>query len=126
MWTDDWIGIPWAELGRGPDDYDCLGLFLALQKVRHGRALQDPCCTATEALRRSVVDRERHRWTRVENPQEGDALMFRVRGHALHIAYALPGRMMLHSSAEIGESAVECMDGALWSNRLEGIYRYAA
>jgi hypothetical protein len=52
--------------------------------------------------------------------------LFRVRGYELHIAYALPGRRMLHSSADIGESVVEDIDSADWANRLTGIFRYAA
>ena len=42
MWTDAWIGIPYQDLGRGPDAYDCLGLFLAVQRVRHNRVIFYP------------------------------------------------------------------------------------
>jgi len=126
MWTDNWVGIPYGELGRGPDSYDCLGLFVTLQKLRHGREVFDPLCTVTEAARQAIAEREKSKWTRVDRAEEGDGLLFRVRGLQLHIGYALPSGLMLHSSADLGESAIECVGSSLWAVRLEGIYRHAA
>jgi probable lipoprotein NlpC len=125
MWTDEWVGIPYAKLGRGPDGFDCLGLFVTLQKLRHGRAVFDPLCTVGQAARHAIADREKLNWTRVACAEEGDALLFRVKGLQLHIAYALPSGRMLHSSADLGESALECVGSSLWAPRLEGIYRHA-
>ena len=56
MWTDDWIGIPYQERGRGPE-YDCLGLFVALQRDRHGRAIFDPACSMKSAALQRLADR---------------------------------------------------------------------
>ena len=124
MWTDVWIGLPYAELGRGPREFDCLGLFLALQGDRHGRTLFDPRCTMGLAARRDIVESQRSGWRPVEIASEGDALVFRVRGHLLHIGYAVNKRLMLHTSQETGESVLEDFLSIAWGGRLEGIYRY--
>ncbi len=124
MWTDDWIGLPYQKIGRGPESYDCLGLFLALQHTRHGRALPDPLCTMIEAARRHVADQNRPSWRRVAVAQEGDAVLFRVRGMALHVGYALGPRLMLHVQ-DAAASVIEDFTDMSWRARLEGIYTYA-
>lgn len=124
MWSDDWVGLPYAELGRGPEEYDCLGLFLTLQRVRHGRELFDPLCTMTEAVRMGLADRNRPQWRKVQQAVEGAALLFKVKGHALHMGYALDARRMLHASGEVGETVIEDFTGSAWRARLEGIYVY--
>lgn len=124
MWTDDWIGIPYREIGRGPDSYDCLGLFIALQWKRHGRELFDPYCSMTAAARTKLVDKLRPNWSPVETATEGCAVLFRVRGLALHVGYALDERRMIHTSEETDESVIEDFTAARWGQRLEGIYEY--
>ncbi|GGG77496.1 hypothetical protein GCM10011415_28000 [Salipiger pallidus] len=122
MWTDDWIGLPYAERGRGPEAFDCLGLWLALQQLRFGREIPDPDCTMQAALRQSVVDEFRPRFERVEIAEEGDALLFLSAGRPLHLGYALNNRDMLHIEAHSG-SRVDCWRSMRWNGKLEGIYR---
>lgn len=125
MWTDDWIGIPYAELGRGPDSYDCLGLFVALQRVRHGHVIFDPLCLASAAARQKLAAAAKLDWTPVREASEGDALLFKVRGMPLHVGYALDGRLMLHTSQDTGEVVIEDFKSPSWGERLEGVYSYA-
>ena len=124
MRSDDWVGLPYAELARGPDAYDCLGLFLALHRARFGRDLPDPGCTIREAVREDAVDTYRPRYERVSTAQEGDALLFRMAGRPLHLGYALDNTDMLHIDA-VADSRVECWRRASWLGKLEGIYRIA-
>ena len=35
-WSERWLGKPYAVLGRGPDAFDCLGLFMAVQNAEFG------------------------------------------------------------------------------------------
>lgn len=121
MWTNAWIGLPYAKLGRGPD-YDCLGLYLALQKHRFGRDLPDPRCTMREAARDGVADRLRPLFVPVDQPEDGDALLFRVGGRLLHVGFAVGAQHMLHIENAAG-SVLECWDSTRWRGRLEGIYR---
>ena len=124
MWTDDWIGIPYAERGRGPESYDCLGLFLALQRARCGRALFDPLCSMQAAALTRAAERAKPAWQAVAQAREGSALLFKVRGLALHVGFALDQVRMLHVSQATGESVIEDFRSASWGERLEGIYDY--
>lgn len=125
MWVNDWVGIPYQKLGRGPDGYDCLGLFVALQRVRHNRSVFDPLCLVSAAARQKLAEAAKADWVPVDEAREGDALLFNFRGMPLHVAYALGGRMMLHTSQDTGESLIEDYRAACWGDRLEGIYTYA-
>ena len=124
MWVNQWIGIPYQELGRGPDVYDCLGLFLALQSARHSRVIFDPHCSMQAAVRGQLVERVRPNWSAVSAATEGSALLFRVRGLALHVGYALDERRMLHTSQDTRESVIEDFTTSNWGDRLEGIYEH--
>jgi len=119
-----WIGLPYAELGRGPEAYDCLGLFLAVQKALKGRVLPDPACTMAEAVRRRVVEGQTD-WRRIDRDEvsDGDALLFRMAGRPLHIAYALDGRDMLHTDSALGASAIDRWRSVAWASKLVGAYR---
>lgn len=124
MWINEWVGLPYQELGRGPEFYDCLGLFLTLQRVRHGRAIFDPLCSMQQAARQKLVERVRPHWCSVSVASEGSAVLFRVRGLALHVGYALDERRMLHTSQDTGESVIEDFTTSHWGDRLEGIYEH--
>lgn len=125
MWTDSWIGLPFANIGRGQEGYDCLGLFIALHRARHGRELADPRISMSQAARSRFVDAQRPLWRSVEAVQcEGDAILFRVRGLPLHVGYAISASHMLH--VEDGAmSVIEDFTTMKWRSRLEGIYTYA-
>lgn len=123
-WSDRWIGIPYLEGGRSPAGMDCLGLFLALQSVRCGRALFDPACGMAEAIRRRILDSQRPHWRRVKLAQEGDAVLLRASGRPLHVGFAIDDKHMLHVEGPPG-SVIEPFAGHRWSAALEGIYRYA-
>lgn len=121
-WASKWVGLPHQKLGRGPA-YDCLGLYLAIYKDRHGVDLPDPKCSMIRAARDHVADSMRIYFDRVESAQEGDALMFRIGGHLLHVGYALDSRDMIHMYHENAGSLIERWNGSQWKGRLEGIYR---
>ena len=125
VWTDDWVGLPYQECGRGPNSYDCLGLFVALQRERHGRAIFDPMCTVQTAMRKGFAAHEKQNWRLVGVGHPGSAILFKVRGLALHIAYALDDTRMLHTGQDTGQSLIEAYRTTQWGDRLEGIYEYA-
>lgn len=123
-WASEWIGLPHEKLGRGPQGFDCLGLFIALHKARFGRVIEDPLCTMQKAVRLRVADGYRDDVIEVVRPDvaEGDALLFLADGRPLHVGFALDGRDMLHT--ETHASCVECWTGPRWIGKLEGIYRF--
>ncbi|AHD12138.1 NlpC/P60 family protein [Phaeobacter gallaeciensis] len=124
MWQGNWVGLRYEKLGRGPETYDCLGLWLALQKARMARNIPDPRCTMLQAAREQTANQFRPLFTRVSHAQEGDALMFRVRGQLLHVGYAIDTNDMLHIEEDATGSVLECWNRSPWIGRLEGIYRF--
>ena len=126
-WAEGYVGCAYEPLGRGPRTFDCLGLFLALQRKRHGRRLPDPGVTMTEAVRENTAQSYREMFREIDRTdvEEGDALLFRHRGHALHVGYALNGRDMLHASMDSFGVAIDRWTASLWLSKLVGAYRYA-
>lgn len=121
MWASSWLGIPYRDLGRGPE-YDCLGLWLAVQRVRFGHDLPDPGVTMLAAARARTAETMKPRFHRVHAAEEGDTLLFRVKGSLLHVGIALGGPDMLHTDPKTG-SLIERWDALRWRSQLEGIYR---
>jgi probable lipoprotein NlpC len=123
-WTDEWIGRPHEKLGRGPEAFDCLGLFIALHWARFGRVIRDPKCSMEEAIRNRVVTDMRADVREVtrDELQEGDALLFYAGGRALHLGFALDAQDMLHTEKDF--SCIERWSGLNWLGKLEGIYRF--
>jgi cell wall-associated NlpC family hydrolase len=124
MWSDAWVGLEYAELGRGPA-YDCLGLFLALHRARFGRDLPDSMCPMNPEAVEAARAAQKGMWRLVSGAaQEGDALLFRVRGQLLHLGFCLGARAMLHIEGPAG-SVIEDWTAARWRARREGVYRFA-
>ncbi len=123
MWTDEWVGLPYLKLGRSREGVDCLGLFAMLQKTRFDRAIRDPHCTMGEAARRKIAQQHKLSWETVSTGQEGDALLFTVKGLELHVGFCLPNNKMLHIESDTG-SLIEDWGVSKWGQRLEGIYRF--
>lgn len=118
-WSDKWVGIPYRRDGRGPDFYDCYGLFGSVQLHEFDTRLLDP-----EAVDfQHAAGMEASRWSEVSEAEKGDALLFRIGASSLHIAVALDGRDMLHAHHRNG-SCVEQWNHITWLPRLLGIYRH--
>lgn len=128
MWINRWVGIPYKECGRGPDGYDCLGLFLAIQKERFDRELPDPACTMLEAVKNNVVESLKPLARHIRVPgevREGDALLFAVGQRTLHLGYAVSSYDMLHVEKYGLGSVVEKWNGGKWLPSFRGAYRLA-
>lgn len=125
-WTTKWLGKPYAPLGRGPEVYDCLGLFLAIQAEEFGRALDYglvPLGPAEESARQRHIVPE---WHKVDEAREGDMILMR-RGGGWHVGTALNNTQMLHATQPA--SAIEAFRTGKWGRRLsgdgpQGVYRY--
>lgn len=121
-WTDAYIGLPYALGGRGPA-YDCLGLFLHLQRVRHGRQLMDLSCAMKDAASDPAVLAAWRDWMQVASPMAGDAALFRVGDEGLHIGYAVDARTFLHIEGPEGSSLAR-VDDPRRAARFKGFWRY--
>jgi len=64
-WAAEFIGRPWHAGARGPDAFDCWGLFLAIQREHFGRDLPEISVDANDLRIVMTTFRdhpERQRW----------------------------------------------------------------
>lgn len=123
------IGLPWVAGARGPDAYDCWGLFLAVQRQHFGRDLPE---IPVDALNlRAVLDAftahpERQRWQPVSAAEEGDAVLMRQARYPVHIGVWLDidGGGVLHAVRHAGVvfQTLAALNAHGW--RIEGHYRF--
>lgn len=123
------IGLPWLAGARGPEAYDCWGLFLAVQRQHFGRDLPQIPIDALNL--RAVLDAfhghpERQRWQPVSAAEEGDAVLMRQSRYPVHIGVWLDidGGGVLHAVRHAGVvfQTLAALDAHGW--RIEGYYRF--
>jgi NlpC/P60 family len=123
------IGLPWVAGARGPEAYDCWGLFLAVQRQHFGRDLPEIPVDALDL--RAVLDAftahpERQRWQPVIAAEEGDAVLMRQSRYPVHIGVWLDidGGGVLHAVRHAGVvfQTLAALNAHGW--RIEGCYRF--
>ncbi|NRP15014.1 NlpC/P60 family protein [Marinobacterium sp. xm-a-152] len=123
------IGKPWVAGARGPNHYDCWGLFLAVQKQFFNRDLPEiplDALNLREVINAFTHHPERQRWQRVSQTRTGDAVLMRQSRYPAHIGVWLDidGGGILHSVQHSG--VVYQTTSGLYSHgwRIEGIYQF--
>lgn len=125
-WWNDYVGVPYTPKGRSRDGADCWGLVRLVYKDQFDIDL--PAFSeeyeADDVLRiNDMLAMHREGWERVEQPQAGDVVLFRMFGHLGHVGLAAAPGTFLH--CRDGYSAtVERLDAGQWKHRVEGFYRY--
>ena len=120
----DLVGKPFALHGRGPREYDCLGLAMEFQR-RRGLALP-AYLSDVEELHRAIADggqfSEAHR---LEAAEPGCVVLLRSPGsdYHRHIGCMVDRFRMLHASEDAGASVLEVLTRCAWSRRVLGFYR---
>lgn len=100
-WATDYIGLPWVA-----QEHDCWAFFRKVQREQFG--IEVPAFDA-DALDRMACARavagnpERNKWTRVETPQEGDAVLMARAKYPSHVGIWI---------AADGGGVLHCMQGA--------------
>ena len=143
IWCSKWIGIPFADHGRGPDAFDCYGLVHAIYREQFGITLPDYADAYSDARDHASVAAAvqaglQAGWATIdrvhETPRCGDLLVINVATRPWHCGLMVTPERFLHcptqqardSGREIGSSCVERLDNAMFRNRIEGIYRHAS
>lgn len=123
------IGLPWVAGARGPEAYDCWGLFLAVQRQHFGLDLPEIPVDALDL--RAVLDAftahpERQRWQPMSAAEEGDAVLMRQSRYPVHIGVWLDidGGGLLHAVRHAGVvfQSLAALEAHGW--RIEGHYRF--
>jgi len=120
------VGLPWKDRGRGPDGYDCWGLFIAAFRAGTCINLSSYADDYTTAIDKAEVARifagELGDWAEIERGRERpfDGVTMRIAGQ-LHIGLIVARGAMLHMP--LGKSSViERLDR--YTPVLTGLYRH--
>lgn len=125
-WSAQYVGLPYLTGGRDRDGLDCWGLV----RLVHAEQFQNDLPSFSgeydsphDGKIEELIARNREGWGRVDDPQPGDVVVFRVWGGLQHVGVVTEPGFFLH--VRTGRTAtVERLDGSVWRNRIEGIYRY--
>lgn len=128
MDASKYVGLPWADGGRGPEYFDCYGLVRWVYLYEYGIELPSLSEEYSSALEKeevsAIVNSEPWFAEPTNEPKEGDVVVLRVKGESAHIGLVVePGRM-LHTRFNTG-SIIESYGGIVWRHRVQGFLRWA-
>ncbi len=124
-----YIGIPYVVGKESYDEADCYGLCKLYAKNELGVILPDYMYTTldNEAVAEAAILTAKHGlglgWTKVDKPEHGDIVTFRILGHETHCGIMLEGTQFLHSLAG-RMSCIEDLTNINWTHRHAGSYRW--
>lgn len=125
-WVDKYVGLPFADHGRGPE-YDCWGLVRHVLLEQFGLVLPDygstysstnDKMTLPDAFRNGLAEE----WRKVQDPHEGDIIILNLAGRPMHCGILVGDGCMLHARPTTG-SVVESYERLAWIRRVDGFYR---
>lgn len=129
MSTNQYIGIPYVIGGESLEGADCYGIAKLYSKNELGKILPTYMYSNldNEAVAELAIKSAQHglgaSWTKVEVPQHGDIVTFRIMGQEIHCGIMLNGSEFLHS-LKGRMSCIEDLTHVNWKHRLTGVFRY--
>ena len=129
-WIRRFIGLPYEDRGRDYTGADCWGVAYLVHRDVFGCAdfprLSDDyrSINDTAGVHEAFVANA-ERFERIDTPDraEGDIVMFRLQGLAVHCGVVVDGNRMIHSLPG-HECVIERYTGAKWVRRMEGLFRW--
>lgn len=120
---DDLMSARYEEGGRGPDAYDCFGLFAELCR-RRGLSIPEHPTARDLAQRQSDIQlAAAAAWMELDQPVPGCAVVLRIGPWMSHIGMVLEGGRFMHASKRTGVTVAR-LDDLQWADRIAGFYRY--
>lgn len=128
-WWHEYIGAPFRDGARGPDEYDCWGLVVAVYRHHLDIALPDygeiSAADMIAVARAMNAGRDVDPWRAVTDPLPFDVATMRHPSSARvgHVGVMVDARHVLHIEAATAAAVVPVSH---WSvcNRLAGYRRY--
>jgi cell wall-associated NlpC family hydrolase len=124
-----YIGIPWVDMGRTFDGWDCYGLVYCVSRHDLGLIVPSYVLGYTSSMHdESVCEALRfysQEWANVTGEQRevGDVLVFNLGGIPVHCGLVVEPGLMLHC-LKGRETVLEQYSTAAWRSRIEGVYRW--
>ncbi len=125
-WSEDFLGLPFKDLGRTRDGVDCWGLVrLVLGEFGvHVPSYAEGYATASERAEISgLINGAKTFWHPVEDVHELDVATFRRGRFDCHVGIVVKPGLMLHIDEAI-PACIESYDSGYWKPRQTGFWRH--
>ena len=126
----DYIGKPFIDGGRGPDNFDCWGLVKYIYEKEYKIYVEDYFISALDTLRvaETMATEKILKWEKINMPEESDLVTIsmdftRPRGFVNHVGIYLGDGKFIHTRLKTG-ALIENINDIKWKSRIEGYYRY--
>lgn len=127
-WSEQYLSLPFADLGRDRSGVDCWGLVTLAYREQRGIDLpsytERYASLAERAEIASVMVDGRSLWAPVPRPAEWDVIMFRRAWGPSHVGIVVGSGQFIHASQSAGAVLIERYNAGRWARTLEGFYRY--
>lgn len=120
----DLMSARYEEGGRGPDAYDCFGLFAELCRRRGVVIPPHPSPSDDQQREMEIKSVAAAEWIPLDAPEIGCAVVLRIGPWMSHLGMVLEGGKFIHASRHSGIT-VSRLDDVQWVQRIAGFYRYA-
>lgn len=128
MWWRKYVGLPFGEMGRGPDKFDCWGMVQLI--YRQERGIELPSYTEfykttndRVEISETIIRERQQRWTQVEQAREFDAVLLLMRGVPMHVGICTKPGHMVHCAHGV-DTVLDRYDSMRWKTKLVGFFRY--
>jgi cell wall-associated NlpC family hydrolase len=124
-----YIGIPYKVNGETFESSDCYGLCKLYAKNELGITLPTYFYSEinNEQTAEIAIQLAKHGmgegWKKVDTPEFGDIVTFRIMGHEVHCGIMVSSKEFLHS-LKGRMSCIEELSHINWQHRLTGVYRW--
>lgn len=128
-WTERFVGIPFADLGRDRSGCDCYGLVRLVYREELGISLPDYLGYASAEEHGEIaalIDGASRlpMWVPVEGtPVAFDIAVFRRGRLQTHVGLIVRRGLMIHMAGE-DCAKIEGCEAGVWGRRLSGIWRH--
>tara|TARA_R110000796_G_scaffold45616_13_gene110295 strand:- start:3685 stop:4104 length:420 start_codon:yes stop_codon:yes gene_type:complete len=129
-WSNAYVGIPYANMGRSALGCDCWGLARLVYDAELNITLpaytEGYASSEEQAEIASLIGQETSTsvWDRVEDPAAFDVLLFRHGRFESHVGIYVHQGVMLHMATD-DQSKHERFDQGRWKARLAGYFRHS-
>lgn len=127
IWSDRYIGLPFADLGRSRAGADCYGLACIIYAAELDIALPDYAGAYASASEHAeiaaLIDGAQGSWVAMPNAAPFDLALFRRGRWTTHIGIVIRPGVMIHMDRDDCAKVADYRAG-LWGGRFVGHFRH--